>query len=138
MDGIKEYMKPKRFSILSYICVVIHFHCGVIFTAITTTLRLSEMEKFSCAVDTKHATHKSYVEKTCFSIYDDEYNSPVKFSAFVLFNFGSVVVVSVVYSLAVGNRIEDAERLSSGSDEPQTVAKKGNNEQAYCIVSEWF
>ncbi|XP_028400895.1 NACHT, LRR and PYD domains-containing protein 3-like [Dendronephthya gigantea] len=129
MDGIKEYMKPKRFSILSYICVVIHFHCGVIFTAITTALRLSEMEKFSCAVDTKHATHKSYVEKTCFSIYDDEYNSPVKFSAFVLFNFGSVVVVSVVYSLAVGNRIEDAERLSGGSDKPQTVAKKGNNEQ---------
>ncbi|XP_028401002.1 NACHT, LRR and PYD domains-containing protein 14-like [Dendronephthya gigantea] len=128
MDGIKEYISPKRFSILSYICVVIRFHCGVIFTAITTALRLSEMEKFSCAVDTKHAPHKSYVEKTCFSIYDDEYNSPVKFFAFVLFNFGSVVVVSVVYSLAVGNRIEDAERLSSGSDEPKTVAK-GNNEQ---------
>ncbi|XP_028400999.1 NACHT, LRR and PYD domains-containing protein 3-like [Dendronephthya gigantea] len=137
MDGIKEYMKPKRFSILSYICVVIHFHCGVIFTAITTALRLSEMEKFSCAVDTKHATHKSYVEKTCFSIYDDEYNSPVKFSAFVLFNFGSVVVVSVVYSLAVGNRIEDAERLSGGSDKPQTVAR-GNTEQGrktFCVFN---
>ncbi|XP_028401001.1 NACHT, LRR and PYD domains-containing protein 3-like [Dendronephthya gigantea] len=120
-----DYLIPKRFSILSYICVIIHFQCGVIFTTITTALRLSEMEKFSCAVDTKHATHKSYVEKTCFSIYDDEYNSPVKFSAFVLFNFGSVVVVSVIYSLAVGNRIEDAElRLSSRSDKSQTVARR--------------
>ncbi|XP_028410428.1 NACHT, LRR and PYD domains-containing protein 3-like [Dendronephthya gigantea] len=128
MDGVKEYIISKRFSILSYICVVIHLHCGVIFTAITTSLRLSEMERFNCAVDTRYATHKSYVEKTCFSIYDNEYNSPVKFSAFVPFNFGSVVVVSVVYSLAVGNRIEDAVRLSSRSDEPQTVAR-GNNEQ---------
>ncbi|XP_028400807.1 NACHT, LRR and PYD domains-containing protein 14-like [Dendronephthya gigantea] len=129
MDGIKEHLIPKRFSILSYICVIIHLSCGVIFTAITTALKLSEMEKFSCAVDTKYATHKSYVEKTCFSIYDDEYNSDMKLFGFVLLNFGSVVVVSVVYSLAVGNRIKQAERFSSGSDEPQTVAKKRNNEQ---------
>ena len=83
------------------------------------------MEKFSCAVDTNYATHKSYVEKTCFSLYDDAFNSPVRFYAFVVLSYGSVIVVSVVYSLAVGNHIDETERYSSGSDEPQTVNEPG-------------
>ncbi len=128
IDTIKDYVFPKRFSILAYLCVILHCHCGVIFTAITTALRLGETDKFSCAVHTNFATRKTYVEKTCFSIYDDAYNSPVRFYAFVVLNFGSVVVVSVIYSLAVGNRIDETERYSSGSDESQTGAKKGNNQ----------
>ena len=115
IDNIKDYISPKRFSILAYLCVIIHFLCGVIFTASTTALRLGETEKFSCAVDTKFATHKTYVEKTCFSIYDDAYNSPVRFSAFIPLGFGSVVVVSVIYSLVVGSRIDDTERYSTES-----------------------
>ena len=85
------------------------------------------MEKFSCAVDTNYATHKSYVEKTCFSFYDDAFNSPVRFYAFVVLSYGSVIVVSVVYSLAVGNHIDETERYSSGSDESQTVSEPGRN-----------
>ncbi len=85
------------------------------------------MEKFSCAVDTNYATHKSYVEKTCFSFYDDAFNSPVRFYAFVVLSYGSVIVVSVVYSLAVGNHIDETERYPSGSDESQTVSEPGRN-----------
>ncbi len=128
IDTIKDYVSPKRFSILAYVCVILHCHCGVIFTAITTALRLGERDKFSCAVDTNFATRKTNVEETCFSIYDEAYNYPVRFYAFVVLNFGSVVVVSVIYSLAVGNRVDETERYSSGSDESQTGAKKGNNE----------
>ncbi len=128
INTIEDYIFPKRFSILAYLCVILHCHSGVIFTAITTALRLGETDKFSCAVHTNFATRKTYVEKTCFSIYDDAYNSPVRFYAFVVLNFGSVVVVSVIYALAVGNRIDEAERYSSGSVESQTGAKKGNNE----------
>ncbi|CAB4034794.1 Hypothetical predicted protein, partial [Paramuricea clavata] len=120
IDTLNEYVSPNRFSILAYVCVIIHFHCEVILTAITTALRLGETEKFSCAVDTKFATHKTYVEKTCISIYDDAYNSPVRFSAFIPLGFVSVVVVSVIYSLAVGNRIDETERYSTGSDKSET------------------
>ena len=41
MDTIKDYVSPKRFSILAYVCVILHFHCGVILTAITTGLSLN-------------------------------------------------------------------------------------------------
>ncbi len=83
------------------------------------------MEKFSCAVDTNYATHKSYVEKTCFSFYDDAFNSPVRFYAFVVLSYGSVILVSVVYSLVVGNHIDETERYSRGSDGSQTVNEPG-------------
>ena len=114
MDSVKDFVSPKRFSISSYICVILHSICGVILIATTTALRLGETEKFNCAVDTTFATHKTYVEKTCFSIYNDVYNSPVRLFAFVLLSFGSVAVVSVIYSLAVGSRIDETERYSSG------------------------
>ena len=82
------------------------------------TLTLGETEKFSCAVDTTFATHKTYVEKTCFSNYNDVYDSPIRLFAFVLLSFGSVAVVSVIYSLAVGSRIDETERYSSGRNSP--------------------
>ena len=118
IDTLRDYVSPKRFSILAYVCVILHLICGVILTVITTALSQSETEKFSCAVDTTFATHKIYVEKTCFSIYNDAYNSPVRLFGFVLLSFGSVVVVSVIYSLAVGNRIDETERYSSRADGP--------------------
>ena len=118
MDSVKHFVSPKRFSISSYICVILHSICGVILIATTTALRLGETEKFNCAVDTTFATHKTYVEKTCFSIYNDVYNSPVRLFAFVLLSFGSVAVVSVIYSLAVGSRIDETERYSSGRNSP--------------------
>ena len=119
MDSVKDFVSPKRFSISSYICVILHSICGVILIATTTALRLGETEKFNCAVDTTFATHKTYVEKTCFSIYNDVYNSPVRLFAFVLLSFGSVAVVSVIYSLAVASRIDETEGYSSGKDSPR-------------------
>ena len=119
MDSIKDFVSPKRFSILAYICVILHSICGVILIATTTALRLGETENFNCAVDTTFATHKTYVEKTCFSIYNDVYNSPVRLFAFVLLSFVPVAVVSVIYSLAVGSRIDETERYSSGRNIPR-------------------
>ena len=119
MDSVKDFVSPKRFGISSYICVILHSICGVILIATTTALRLGETEKFNCAVDTTFATHKTYVEKTCFSIYNDVYNSPVRLFAFVLLSFGSVAVVSVIYSLAVASRIDETEGYSSGKDSPR-------------------
>ncbi len=85
------------------------------------------MEKFSCAVDTNYATRKSNVEKKCFSFYNDAFNSPVTFYAFVILSYGSVIAVSVVYSLAVGNHIGETERYSSGGDGSETVDEPGRN-----------
>ena len=124
MDSIKDYLPRKRFSTLAYVCVILHLMCGAILIAITMDSKSDDMEKFSCAVNTTFATHKTYVEKTCFSNYNDVYNSHIRLFAFVMLSFGSVAVVSVIYSLAVANRIDETERYLTKRDETQTDAKK--------------
>ena len=118
IDSVKDFVSPKRFSVSAYLCGILHSICGVILIAITSNLGKDETEKFSCAVDTTLATHKTYVEKTCFSNYNDVHDAHVRLFAFVLFSFGSVAVVSVIYSLAVGSRIDETERYSSGRNSP--------------------
>ena len=113
IDSIRDFVSPKRFSILAYVCVILHSICGVILISITANLEKDETEKFSCAVDATFATHKTYVEETCFSIYNNVHDAHVRLFAFVLLSFGSVAVVSVIYSLAVGSRIDETERYSS-------------------------
>jgi Ran GTPase-activating protein (RanGAP) involved in mRNA processing and transport len=52
----------------------------------------------------------------------------VRFSAFIPLGFGSVVVVSVIYSLVVGNRIDETEKCLTEVMNSQTGAKKENDE----------
>ena len=138
IDTLKDHVSPKRFSILAYVCVILHLICGVMFTAVTTTLSQSETEKFSCAVDTNFATHKTYLEKTCFSIYNDAYNSPVRLFGFVLLSFGSVFFVSVIYSLAVGHHIDETERYSSASDGPLLSGANQRGRRSFYVFYFYF
>ena len=130
MDFIKDYgFLSKRFSTLARICVVIHFMVGSVLTAaIAVNLISNEMEKFSCAVNTPLATVKIYAEKTCFSKYNDAYNSPIRFWIFVVLSFGSVVLVSVIYFLGVESRIDEIERYLTKRNEAQTGDKKKDKE----------
>ncbi len=121
IDAVKDFLAPKRFGVAAYVCAIVHLFCGVIFTAVTSALRAGEIGKFSCTTDTKSsAAYKTYVEKTCYSRYEQTYNSPLPLYGFVLFSIGFPVLVSVVYSLVVSNRVEEIETASNGSDEPRT------------------
>ena len=125
IDAVKDYLAPKRFGVVAYVCLIVHFLCGLAFTAVTSALRTSEIGKFSCTVDTTStATYRIYVEKTCHSRYEQAYNSPVPLYGFVLLSTGLIVLVSVIYSLGVSNRVDEIERISSGSDEPRTNSRE--------------
>ena len=122
IDAFKDYLALKRFGIVAYVCVIAHFLCGFVFTAVTGALRASESGKFSCIVDAKStATYKIQVDKSCFSRYELVYNSPLPLYAFVLLSIGSTVFVSVIYSLSVGKRVDEIESTrepgTSGSAE---------------------
>ena len=129
MDFIKENgFLSKRFSTLARICMVIHFMVGSVLTAIAVNLISNEMEKFSCAVDTTFATVKIYAEKTCFSKYNDTYNSPIRFWIFVVLSFGFLVLVSAIYFLGVQSRIDEIERYLTKRNEAQTGDKTKDKE----------
>ena len=110
IDAVKDYLAWKRFGIVAYICVILHLLCGTAFIAVTVALRASENGKFSCSVDSKStATYKKQVDQSCFSRYDQIYNSPVPLYGFVVLSIGSTLLVSVIYSLIVRNRVDEIE-----------------------------
>ena len=123
IDAVKDYLAWKRFGIVAYICVILHLLCGTAFIAVTVALRASENGKFSCSVDPKStATYKEQVDQSCFSRYDQIYNSPVPLYGFVVLSIGSTLLVSVIYSLIVRNRVDEIE----SSLERQTDDEAGN------------
>ena len=125
IDAFKDYLAPKRFGIVAYVCVIAHFLCGFVFTAVTGALRASESGKFSCIVDAKStATYKIQVDKSCFSRYEFVYNSPLPLYAFVLLSIGSTIFISVIYSLSVSKRADEIE----STHEPGTSGSAENNQ----------
>ena len=126
IDAFKDYLAPKRFGIVAYVCVIVHFLCGLVFTAVTAALRASEIGKFSCIVDAKStATYKTQVDKACFSRYEQVYNTPLPLYGFVLLSIGSAVLVSVIYSLLVSKRVDEIE----SSNERQADGGNGDAEK---------
>jgi GTPase SAR1 family protein len=110
IDAVKDYLVPKRFGIVGYVCVIVHFLCGLVFTAVAAALRDSENGKFSCFVDAKStATYKKQVDQACLARYDQSYSPNLPLYGFVLVSIGLPVLVSVIYSLTVRDRVDEIE-----------------------------
>ena len=134
MDAVKEYLTPKRFGIVAYVCVIVHFLCGLVFTAVTSALRASEVGKFSCIVAAKStATYKTQVDKACFPRYEQAYNTPLPLYGFVLLSIGSTVLVSVIYSLVVSKRVDEIESSNDrgNADGNAVNQRQGKNRTVY-------
>ena len=114
-DAVKDYLVRKRFGIVGYSCVIVHFLCGLVFTVYTAVLSESEKAKFSCSVDPKSTNvHKKQVDQSCFTRYDQAYNSPLPLYGFVLLSIGSGILVSVIYSQIVSTRVDEIESSVEG------------------------
>ena len=98
MDSLKEFLTPKCFSVVAFIASICHFLCGVTLIGITRSIAGNEDQKFSCDIESKS---KSFIETSCFSKYQENYNSPVPFYAYVILSFGLTVVITCIYSLCV-------------------------------------
>ena len=71
LDSVKEYLIPKTFSVLVYISSIIHLLCGLAFTGIVIALNENEADST--------LAYKTQVDKTCYSRYQDIYDSPLPF-----------------------------------------------------------
>ena len=137
IDVVKGYLAPKRFGIVAYVCVIVHFLCGSVFAAITAALRASEIGKFSCIVAAKSTTiYKTQVDKACFSRYEQAYNTPLPLYGFVLLSIGSTVLVSLIYSLVVGKRVDEIKSSNDRHDAQGDDAnrRQGENRTVYVFV----
>ena len=107
MDAVKDFLTPKTFSILAYVCSIVHVLCGVVFTGIAIDLNKGEAEKFTCYVPPKSTLiYKTQVDKACFSRYQQRYNAPLRFYIFVLLSTWFPIIIAAVYSLWVQRRVQ--------------------------------
>ena len=140
IDAVKDYLEPKRFGTIAYICVIVHFLCGLVFAAVTAALRASENEKFSCSVDAKStATYKKQVDQACFARYDQVYNSPIPLYGFVLLSIGLSVLVSVIYSLLVWKRVDEIESSNERQTDGEAAHRvHGQNRRLFYVFYRYF
>ena len=137
IDAVKEYLAWNTFGTVAYVCVIVHLLLGSVLIAVTVGIRGSENGRFSCAVDPKRsATYKKQVDQSCFSRYDQIYNSPVPLYGFVLLSIVSTLVVSVVYSLIVRNRVDEIK--SSLEQQQQAGNLHGHDRRTVYVFYGYF
>ena len=110
IDAVKDYLAPKTFGILAYVCSIVHVLCGVVFTGIAIALEEGEAEKFTCYVPSESTLiYKTQVDKACFSRYQQQNNAPLRFYIFVLLSTWFPIIIAVVYSLWVRRRVDQVD-----------------------------
>ena len=112
IDAVKEYLVRKGFGTAGYLCVICYILCGSALIIYTGFLAGFEKENFSCQVDDNSTTvHKKQVDQSCFTKYHQAYNSPLPLFGFVLVCTLFGVLVSIIYSQRVSNRVNEIESI---------------------------
>ena len=138
-DAVKEHLGRKRFGIVGYLCVIGHLLCGLVFIVPIAVLSDSENAKFSCSVDAKSTTvHKKQVDQSCFTRYDQVYNSPLPLYSFVLLSIGSGILVSVIYAQIVSNRVDEIESSHQRQHGGEAERHESNRKTVYVFYSYFF
>ena len=105
MDTVKDYLAPKTFSNLVFICSILQVVCGLIFPGIAINLKDGEAARFACFVPPeKTSTYKKQVSEVCFSKYQQHYNDPLRFYMFVLLSIWFPIIIAFAYSWSARRR----------------------------------
>ena len=128
-DAAKEFLDGRRFGIVGYTFVIIHFLFGVGVTTYARVLSLRETEKFSCSVDAQSTNvHKKQVDQTCLGQYGQTYNSPLPLFDLAILSFGCAILVSISYSLIVRTRVDEIESSYASQNDGKSKTPVVDNE----------
>ena len=134
--AVEDYILPKTFGILAYVCWIIHILCGVVFTGVIIDLKNWVAPEFTCdgALESKTQLY--------FSTYQQHYNVPLRFYIFVLLSTWFSVrqrykLWWVVGSLWVRGRVE---QVDSNINQTQTDGEADNQVRNYrtFYVFRWY
>ncbi|XP_068726220.1 nucleotide-binding oligomerization domain-containing protein 1-like [Montipora capricornis] len=118
--NFKDLFIPETVSILSYVAVFLWILLDGIVSAIFLDMEINE-SRFDVGCDVKTTSEKDFIQGKCFDQYQKQfYKLGIPLYAFVIVNFVSISLVSLVYSLCIKstvNRLKgalrDAERRLS-------------------------
>ncbi|XP_068670184.1 protein NLRC5-like [Montipora foliosa] len=122
--NFKDLFIPETVSILSYVAVFSWILLDGIVSAIFLDMEINE-SRFDVGCDVKTTSEKDFIQGKCFDQYQKQfYKLGIPLYAFVIVNFFSISLVSLVYSVCMKstvNRLKgalrDAERSSRLSNQ---------------------
>ncbi|XP_068716101.1 protein NLRC5-like [Montipora foliosa] len=116
MDFLREALTPKTFNKISYVLVLLWIFLGLAATGIFSELEISE-PRFDFGCDVKTGSDKDFIRRKCFDQYQKKINKlGIPPYAFIIVNFSSISIVSLVYSQYVKSTVH---RLESGYEDAE-------------------
>ena len=129
-----------KFGIVGYVGVMLHFVCGLAFTATIAGVRINENEKFFCFVHDKSTplAYKKQVDQACFVRYNQAYHPHLPLYGFVILSIGLPDLVSFIYLLVVWKRVDEIQLLSCKRETNDEAENHGHGEERTCTINVFF
>ena len=116
MDFLREALTPKTFNKISYVLVLVWIFLGLAATGIFSEMDINE-PRFDFDCDVKSGSDKGFIRRKCFDQYQEKINKlGIPPYAFIIVNFSSISIVSLVYSQYVKSTVN---RLEGGHEDAE-------------------
>ena len=116
MDFLREAFTPKTFNKISFVVVLLWIFLGLAATGIFSEMEINE-PRFDFDCDVKTGSDKGFIRRKCFDQYQEKVNKlGIPPYAFIIVNFSSISIVSLLYSQYVKSTVN---RLEGGNDDPE-------------------
>ncbi|XP_068715996.1 protein NLRC5-like [Montipora foliosa] len=116
MDFLREALTPKTFNKMSFVLVLLWIFLGLAATGIFSEMDINE-PRFDFDCDVKSGSDKGFIRRKCFDQYQEKINKlGIPPYAFIIVNFSSISIVSLVYSQYVKSTVN---RLEGGHEDAE-------------------
>ena len=116
MDFLREAFTPKTFNKMSFVVVLLWIFLGLAATGIFSEMEINE-PRFDFDCDVKTGSDKGFIRRKCFDQYQEKINKlGIPPYAFIIVNFSSISIVSLLYSQYVKSTVD---RLESGYEDAE-------------------
>ena len=122
--NFKDLFNRETVSILSYAAVFVWILLDGIVSAIFLDIEINEA-RFDVSCDVKTSSEKDFIQGKCFDQYQKQfYKLGIPLYAFVIVNFLSISLVSLIYSMCIKSTVNRLKGALSLGDAERTLSNR--------------
>ena len=107
MESCLEFIPRKSYSTVGWVALSMFAFIGVVISAITISLESkATLECNPGKTLESDLTTRKYIETICFQKYVQQFYPYMPLDSLFVFNFGLVLLLSIIYAYMVKNRVE--------------------------------
>ena len=118
MEACLNRLKEKNFHRLAFVGVLIFTVAGLVLVAVLLANEVKEEDQFRCDIKADKQTSDN-LRDHCHDKYNKQFNKNFPLYGFVLLNIAVVLLVCLVYSQYVKQRVDELDNADNGDTENQ-------------------